>query len=158
MAQRFFLASAALIAACVVSLLANPSFAQRPRPKAIEQEQLRAEAGTIDGAIWAFKLTPRAKNPTNSGELIGRFRISNLEIFQAEKFGGELSKKVGVAKTLRKGAEAQFESLKALTPAREAKELKGKAIMNFVKPGIWEGQFIDGEGYVWLMNMKRVRE
>lgn len=159
MAQRLCLAPLALIAAGLICLAANPSLAQRPGPKAIAGEKFRAEAGSIDGAIWAFKLTPRAKSPKNNDDIVGRFRISNLEIFQAEKLGGELSKKIGASKQLGQRTEAEFESLKGLTAmTREVKEFKGKALMKIVKPGVWEGTFIDGEGFVWTMNIKRVRE
>lgn len=159
MAQRLCLAPLALIVACAVGLLANPCVAQRPGPKAIAGEKFRAEAGSIDGAIWAFKLTPRAKSPKNNDDIVGRFRISNLEIFQAETAGGELSKKIGASKQFGQRTEAEFESLKGLTAtAREVREFKGKSLMKFVKPGVWEGTFIDGEGFVWTMNIKRIRE
>jgi hypothetical protein len=152
-----------LMGICIAILFgcfANCSLAQPPKRKAIERERFREEAGTIEGAIWAFKLKPSLPGAKGKAEITGSYRVSELKIYQAEMPGGEMTKLIGVSKPNADGKTtvAEFESLRGVTQSREAKELKGKVLMKIVKGGAWEGQFVDSEGFKWAMSIKRIQE
>ena len=67
----------------------DPVFSQTSKSppskkKAMQRERARQEAGSIDGAIWAFQLTP-SKNGPGREKLSGRYRISDLVVYQADE-------------------------------------------------------------------------
>jgi hypothetical protein len=65
-------------------LLAQASKSPPSKKKAMQRERARQEAGSIDGAIWAFQLTPSKGGPARE-KLRGRYRISDLVVYQAEE-------------------------------------------------------------------------
>lgn len=146
------------IAAILVGALACPCSAQSK--KARKFERMAAETGSIDGAIWTFRLEPKLQGPKRKELIRGKFRVSDLKIYQAETPEGELSKQVGVSKPESKERVtiAEFDSLKGINQARESTELKGKALLRAVKGVGIEGEFVDSEGFKWTMSIKRVQE
>lgn len=147
-----------IIAAVFVGTSTIPCSAQTK--KARRFEQMAAETGTIDGAVWTFRLEPKNQGPKRKEVIRGKFRVSDLKIYQAETPEGEMSKQVGVSKPESKERVtiAEFEVLRGMTQAREWTELKGKVLLRAVKNVGIEGEFVDSEGLKWTMSIKRVQE
>jgi hypothetical protein len=149
-----------LVFVTLVSCFATTCSAQTK--KARRFEQMAAEAGTIDGAIWSFRLEPKNQGPKAKEIIRGKFRVSDLKIYQSETPEGEMSKQIGLSKPQGKErvSIAEFEQLQGMTIGREQIKLKGKALLHAVKTngGGIEGDFTDSAGLKWTMTMKRVQE
>lgn len=143
-----------------VACLSPCCSAQSPKKKALRREQALEAAGAIDGAIWSFSLKPqKGSGAKGKPALRGKYRISNLEIFQGETPEGELTKKIGTSKIIAdKEGTAEFEKIGGYTTDNKWIEMKGKAVMKALKGGAWEGVFIDDEGFKWDMIIRRIQE
>lgn len=142
----------------------DPVFAQASKSppskkKAMQRERARQEAGSIDGAIWAFQLTPSKGGPGRE-KLSGRYRISDLVVYQAEEPGEEMDVEVGASEPNEKtkATSVNFDYLWAKDSMRRWKKLEGKAVLSPKKLDVWEGEFVDSDGFRWKMSVTRARE
>ncbi|MFM7055362.1 MAG: hypothetical protein ACKO2P_00420 [Planctomycetota bacterium] len=148
--------------ACVVAVVffSQGACAQTLTKKALKREKMLDAAGAIDGAVWSYTLKPRpATGATGKQLLRGRYRVSDLEIFQGETRDAELTQKVGTSKfTSGNSATAEFEKLRGFTVDKKWVEVRGTALMKLQKFGHWEGVFIDSDDFKWDMTIRRIRE
>jgi hypothetical protein len=155
-----------MVSSLLVLIVASDCFGQpnNKRRRVVEREKARAAAGVIDGAIWSFRLTPVTANANKADNraIAGRYRISDLKLFQAEEAGGEMSKEVGISKPNAKGTTVvEFESISGLNVNKEWKTMKGNALLRMVKGGgrdALEGEFIDSDGLKWKLVVRRIQE
>lgn len=134
--------------------------AQESVREARKKGKFLAEAGSIEGAIWAFELKPQT-GPKSNSTIKGRYRVSGLNLYQAEQPGGEMTKQIGTSKpnTEDKTTIAEFNELKGMNgPKQWAEPITGKALLKLKSFGELEGDFIDSKGFKWTMILKRVRE
>ncbi len=134
--------------------------AQDSMREARKKGKFLAEAGSIEGAIWSFELKPQT-GPKSNSTIKGRYRVSGLNLYQAEQPGGEMTKQIGTSKpnTEDKTTIAEFNDLKGMTgPKQWAEPISGKALLKLKSFGELEGDFIDSKGFKWTMVLKRVRE
>jgi len=148
-----------------IAFLANtlqPCFSEddNSRKKVLYRQFLK-EAGTIDGAIWYFELTPSAKTPKKHKPIRGAYRVLDLKLYQAAKPGEEMTTQIGES---HPGPKAQrtimeFTALRGKTaPSKWIEPVSGKAVLARVKFGEGKGTFVDSEGLRWKMQTKRIRE
>ncbi|MCC9602289.1 hypothetical protein LOC67_17175 [Stieleria sp. JC731] len=125
------------------------------------KEQFLKEAGSIEGAIWTFSLTPVHKTPGRDSVIRGAYRVSDLIVYQAGKPGGEWTSEIGKSQpdVANKTTVAEYTLLRGKTgPKQWAKPIKGKALLSVVDFGKLEGEFVDSDGYKWKMRTMRIRE
>lgn len=151
------------LVAAVLFTVALPQvcFSQSPRREAAMKERFLKEAGSIEGAIWTFSLTPLVKSPGRDSVIRGAYRVSDLTIYQAGKPGGEWTKEIGKIHPDLKSKTTVVECTKLrgkTGPNQWAKPLEGKALLSLVEAGKLEGEFVDSEGHKWKMRTMRIRE
>ncbi len=144
-----------------IVVLSQSGLAQQQRRKGKQKGKFLAETGSIDGAIWRFELKPNHQGPNAPMPIRGRYRVSDLKIYQADETGGEFTRQIGVCKPNigSKNTVAEFETLRGnISPKQQAEPIKGKALLAVKSFGELEGEFVDDKGFKWTMNAFRVRE
>jgi len=154
----------------VLSLLPAALLLVSPAPSHSEEENRRQkamylqflkEAGTIDGAIWYFQLTPVAKTPTNNKPIRGAYRVLDLKLYQAAEPGEKMTTQIGESRPgpKKKKTIMEFTSLRGRTgPGQWTEPVSGKVLLSQIRFGEGEGTFIDSKGLRWKMKTKRIRE
>ena len=151
-----------LLAVVVLISLSETCFSQsEERRRRALIERTLAEAGTIEGAIWVYELTPAPKSPKRTSSIRGAYRVHDLKIYQAAEPRGEMTKLIGVSQPGEKGKRTRidFTALRGrLGPGEWVKPMKGKAFLAAQKFGDGKGFFIDQDGLRWQMRTLRIRE
>lgn len=142
-----------------IAALSQPGLAQQRKGK--QKGKFLAEAGSIEGAMWRFELKPIHQGPDAALPIRGRYRVSDLKIYQADKATGEFTRQIGVCKPnlSSKNTIAEFETLRGRSSPQQSEEpIKGKALLTVKSFGELEGEFIDDKGFKWKMTATRTRE
>lgn len=154
--------TAALLVAVLCVAVPQQSFAQDTLREAAIQEQFLKAAGSVEGAIWYFTLSPLPRStPERPDTIRGAYRVSDLKVYQAAKTGEEWTVEIGVSKPLlkEKKTAVEFTLLRGLKgPKQWAEPLKGKALLSLKEFGKLEGEFVDSNGFKWKMLTTRIRE
>lgn len=151
-----------LLAVVLLMGISQPCFSQSAdqRKRAYIQRVL-AEAGTVEGAIWVYELTPMPKSPKRPSSIRGAYRVHDFKIYQAAEPRGEMTKLIGESKPGPKGKRTliEFTSLRGRSNSGEwIDTLKGKAFLAAQKFGDGKGTFVDQKGLRWQMRTLRIRE
>ncbi|MEM6692927.1 MAG: hypothetical protein AAF664_26095, partial [Planctomycetota bacterium] len=99
--------------------------------------------------------------PGRDRKIRGQFRMFDLEVFQSESIGGEMTVKVGKSEPNMetKTTKLTFTALRGVYGPKQPTEfMKGSALMHLQKFGVLSGKFIDEEGHHWKLGMRRVQE
>lgn len=151
--------SGSLLAYILICCLSFAVFAVALPHSAAAQDDI----GSWDGALWRFELTPRPGN-RHKGNLVGRFRVAGLKIYQSEgRDDKELTKEVGESvpgpgKRPTK-TTVTVEDFRARNDKKElVKGIKGIARLERIDKDNNRGEFIDKDGFKWTMKCIRVQE